>query len=81
MIPHTWYKQNMIIEFSIGATDKTSSPVAISLNTAAPGYSTLPGKTYVLTLVFDTTGGGFTVESVGVKEWNEYEIEREVYNW
>lgn len=81
MIPHTWYKQNMIIEFSIGTTDKTSTPVAISLNTAAPGYSTLPGKTYVLTLVFDTTGGGFTVESVGVKEWNEYEIEREVYNW
>ena len=81
MIPHTWYRQNMTIEFSVGTLDKESSPIAISLDTEAPGYSTLPGSTYVLTLVFDTTGGGFTVETVAIKNWNEYEIEKVVYNW
>jgi len=81
MVPHTWYKQNMTIEFSVGSTVKTSSAIPVSLGTEAPGYATQPGKTYVLTLIFDTTGGGFTVESVAVKDWNEYEIEKEVYNW
>ena len=81
MVPHTWYKQNMTISFSVGSTVKTSSAIPVSLGTAAPGYATQPGKTYVLTLIFDTTGGGFEVESVAIKDWNEYEIEKEIYNW
>lgn len=81
MVPHTWYKQNLTVDYSVGVNVKTSSDIPVSLGTVSPAYAVQAGKIYVLTLIFDTTGGGFTVESVAIKNWNEYEIEKEVYNW
>ena len=81
IVPHVWYKLNMTIDFNIGNTNKVSSAIPVALASAQSDYVTRPGSAYVLTLIFDTTGGGFTVEQVAVKNWNEIDVDKEVYNW
>lgn len=80
MVPHVWYKLNLTIDFSVGDAAKQSSLLPVALVTEN-GYTTQPGKTYVLTLRFDTTGGGFTVEQVAVRNWNDFDVNKELYNW
>ena len=81
VVPHVWYKLNMTIDYQIGNENKQSSPIPVALAEAESGYFMKSGSAYILTLVFNTTGGGFTVEPVAVKNWNNIEVEKEFYNW
>lgn len=86
MIPHKWQNLNISSTYTVGnevinsvLSDAPKTPVTITA--ARDNYMTQPAKTYIITLVFDTTGGGLSVKQVIVQQWTEHEVAKEVYNW
>ena len=78
MMPHVWNGIKLEVGYKVGSSsEKTSAPIAFSLGNT----STLPGKTYVLTLKFNSAGDEIYVESVVVRDWVEENSNWEVYNW
>ena len=81
-IPHKWQDLTISVNRKFGNKNTAySEPVPVTLGTQHDSYRTLPGKIYVLTLMFDTSDGGLTVASVDVQNWTEQKVTREVYNW
>ena len=82
MVPHKWKDLSIQVSYQFGQdAEKLSQPVPITLGAEYDNYKTLPGKRYVITLAFDTTTGGLTVQSVAVEAWTEHDITRNQYNW
>lgn len=89
VVPSTgWGNISLDITYSVqGASTFRSivSGIALDSNDGTnerPGEM-LPGKTYILTLVFDSSGGGINVKTVWVNGWQPAPIgiNHTVYNW
>ena len=81
-----WSNLDLDLSFSIsdGATAgpaQRSTIRNLSFDTGSAAGTTLSGKSYTLTLKFNSAGGGVTLEEVYVKDWTEQNIAYEVYNW
>ena len=82
MVPHKWQNLKIAATFKTGEGDpKTSEGVPVTLGSEVNQYVIQPAKTYIITLLIDTSGGGLEVKTVAVKDWSDNEIPREVYNW
>lgn len=82
MIPHRWHDLGLEVNYRAGNTAaKTSSKIPVTLGAETDDYYTLAGKTYVLTLIIDTSDGGVKVESLAVRQWLTHNISKEFYNW
>ena len=82
MVPHKWQNLKIAATFKTGVNDpKTSEGVPVTLGSEVNQYVIQPAKTYIITLLIDTSGGGLEVKTVAVKDWSDNEIPREVYNW
>lgn len=81
-IPHKWQNLVLTVTRKVGAdNDSESGPAQITLGSDRDQYKTLAGKTYTVTLMFDTSSGGLVVASIDVQNWTEQKATREVYNW
>jgi len=81
-IPHKWQDLVLTVTRKVGAdNDSESGPAQITLGSDRDQYKTLAGKTYTVTLMFDTSSGGLVVASIDVQNWTEQKAIREVYNW
>lgn len=81
-IPHKWQNLVLTVTRKVGAdNDSESGPAQITLGSDRDQYKTLAGKTYTVTLMFDTSSGGLVVASIDVQNWTEQRAIREVYNW
>lgn len=81
-IPHKWQNLVLTVTRKVGAdNDSESGPAQITLGADRDQYKTLAGKTYTVTLMFDTSSGGLVVASIDVQNWTEQKAIREVYNW
>jgi len=81
-IPHKWQDLVLTVTRKVGAdNDSESGPAQITLGADRDQYKTLAGKTYTVTLMFDTSSGGLVVASIDVQNWTEQKAIREVYNW
>ena len=81
-----WSNLDLDLSFSIsdGATAgpaQRSTIRNLSFDTGSAAGTTLSGKSYTLTLKFNSAGGGVTLEEVYVKDWTEQNVAYEVYNW
>ena len=82
MVPHRWKDLGLSVAFSMGATKyQFSEPVPVTLGAVHDDYYTLPGKTYIITLLIDSSDGAVTVQSIAVKNWVTHDVTRELYNW
>ena len=86
-----WQNMELDVDFSIGGSSDISAQLG-GLTNEGLAFSTLvnnqkqtgqigSGKTYVITLKFDSSGGGVDLYSVLVKDWITEEVESSVYNW
>lgn len=77
-----WNNLTLDISYAIG---EGASPVPTQVTGISIGspdtYSMNSGNQYILTLKFDSTSGGISVESVSVKDWTQSDINPGVYNW
>ena len=83
IVPHRWYKLNLTVnDFKVGteANSRVSKTVPVQLGQQVYDYVTQPGRTYVITLLFNTLEGGLQVESVVEQTWTEHNVPRELYN-
>ena len=81
-IPHKWRDLVLTVTRKVGAdNDSESGPAQITLGADRDLYWTLAGKTYTVTLMFDTSSGGLVVASIDVQNWTDQKAIREVYNW
>ena len=81
-IPHKWRDLVLTVTRKVGAdNDSESGPAQITLGADRDLYRTLAGKTYTVTLMFDTSSGGLVVASIDVQNWTDQKAIREVYNW
>ena len=80
-----WNGLTLDISYTVGAeTTPTQIPVSginIGSSETTVQYSMNSGYEYVLTLKFDSSGGGIDVEMVYLKDWTSSNIGYEVYNW
>ena len=87
MVPCSgWQNLGLSINYSIAGSGSIISNVyGLTLSTTVGENVqtgvTASGKTYVVTLKFDSSGGGVDLYSVLVKDWQTSEIEKTVYNW
>ena len=82
MIPHRWKDLGLKVVYKEGSAERQiSEQVSVTLGKEHDDYYTLPGKTYIITLLFDTSNGGVTVESIAVENWITHDVTRELYNW
>lgn len=77
-----WNDLTLDVSFAVGdETTPTRIEVpGVNIGTEAP-YAMASGYQYILTLKFDSSGGGIDVEMVYVKDWNDTSVDHEVYNW
>lgn len=77
-----WNNLTLDVSFAVGdETTPTRIEVpGVNIGTEAP-YAMASGYQYILTLKFDSSGGGIDVEMVYVKDWNDTSVDHEVYNW
>lgn len=81
MVPHKWKNLVLTLDRTIGGNNGTGS-ATLTLGEPDNNDETLPGKTYVVTLMLENISGeGLTVQSIVVQDWDESAIDREVYNW
>lgn len=82
-VPYKWQNLKITVDRQIApATGASPSGTAIvTLGSDRDAYKTQPGKTYVITLMLDTSSGGLTVASVAVQNWTDQKVIHEVYNW
>ena len=80
-----WNGLTLDISYTVGdETTPTQIPVSginIGSSETTVQYSMNSGYEYVLTLKFDSSGGGIDVEMVYLKDWTSSNIGYEVYNW
>jgi hypothetical protein len=87
MVPCSgWTNLGLAIDCSIaGAAPVTYNVYELSLNTTVDNVvhngQTYSGRSYIVTLKFDSSGGGVELQSVLVREWEEQEISTSVHNW
>ena len=76
-----WNNLKLNVSFAVG--DETSpTPIEVTgINIGTNPYTMASGYQYILTLKFDSSGGGIDVETVYVKDWNNTDVNHEVYNW
>lgn len=80
-IPHKWQDLVLTVTRKVGAdNDSESGPAQITLGSERDQYKTLAGKTYTVTLIFDTSSDGLTVAPIAVQNWTEQKAIRELYN-
>lgn len=81
-VPHVWKNINLVVNYTVNTNDaRNSLPVPITLGAVSDSYRLLPGKTYVITLLIDTSDGGVILQSLAVQDWHEHDITREYNNW
>ena len=78
-----WGNITLEASYNIGSATYTSQSTGITFDSGENNPSEmLPGKTYILTLKFDSSGGGLDVKTVWVNGWNEQTpISPKVFNW
>jgi len=81
-----WTNLGLAIDCSIaGAAPITYNVHELSLNTTVnevvQNGQTYSGRSYIVTLKFDSSGGGVELQSVLVRDWEEQEISTSVHNW
>ena len=86
MIPCSgWEDLGLAVDYSIGGTATIPSNISgLTIRTNINNEErtqTASGKSYILTLKFDSKGGSIDLESVLIKNWSVQEIETGVYNW
>ena len=82
MIPHKWKDLGLSVAYKKGNAERQfSEQVPVTLGKEHDKYVTLPGKTYIITLLIDSSDGAVTVESIAVKNWVTHDVTRELYNW
>lgn len=89
MVPCTgWQNLSLDVSYTVGEGEQSlidSRVSGIALNTTVSEVlhegEIFPQNTYVVTLRFDSSGGGIEVESIVVSEWDEVELNTGVYNW
>lgn len=87
MVPCSgWSNLGLTVDYSIaGSQSIVSNVTGLTLSTtigqdAYPGV-TVSGKSYIVTLKFDSSGGGVDLYSVLVKNWETTVVETGVHNW
>lgn len=81
-IPHKWQDLVLTVTRKVGTeNDGESGPAQITLGSDRDLYKTLAGKTYTVTLMFDTSSDGLTVSPIDVQNWTEQKAIREVHTW
>lgn len=76
-----WNDLKLNVSFAVGDANPTPIEVSgINIGTA-DAYAMASGHQYILTLKFDSSGGGIDVEMVYVKDWVGSNVNHEVYNW
>jgi len=77
-----WNNLTLDVSFAVGdETTPTRIEVpGVNIGTEAP-YAMASGYQYILTLKFDSSGGGIDVEMVYVKDWINTDVNHKVYNW
>lgn len=77
-----WNNLTLDVSFAVGdeTTPTTIEVPGVNIGTEAP-YAMASGYQYILTLKFDSSGGGIDVEMVYVKDWINTDVNHEVYNW
>lgn len=88
MVPSTgWQNLGLRIDYTIaGSSDITFNVNNLTLSTTGSNNQpqtgvTASGKSYLVTLKFDSSGGGVELQSVLVKNWDDKDIAAPVYNW
>lgn len=82
MVPHKWQDLRLKANRKFGtATEEWSDYVTVTLGSSRDNYDLKPGKTYTITLLFDTSSGGMTVDAIDIQNWTEQKYKHEVYNW
>ena len=83
MVPCSyWNSLGLEIDFGIGGSSPNTSRVSgLTLSTGDLTGQTLSGRSYIVNLRFDSSGGGVDLQSVVVKEWETRNINSGVYNW
>ena len=88
MVPCSgWQDLGLRIDYSIAGSSTIPFNVnGLTLSTTGSNNQvqtgvTASGKSYVVTLKFDSSGGGVDLQSVLVKDWEIQEINTGVYNW
>lgn len=82
MIPHKWKDLGLSVAYKKGNAERQfSEQVPVTLGKEHDDYVTLPGKTYIITLLIDSSDGAVTVQSIAVKNWVTHDVTRELYNW
>ena len=81
-IPHKWKDLKITVDRQIApATEATTTEaIPVTLGAESNDYKTMPGKTYVITLLLNTLDDGIEVESVVEQTWTEHNVTRELYN-
>lgn len=76
-----WNNLKLNVSFAVGDANPTPIEVSgINIGTA-DAYAMASGHQYILTLKFDSSGGGIDVEMVYVKDWVGSNVNHYVYNW
>lgn len=87
MVPASgWQNLGLTVDYSIGGSTPIISRVTgLTLNTTVGQDvlqgQTVSGKSYVVTLKFDSSGGGVDLYQVLVKDWVDSNVDAGVYNW
>lgn len=87
MVPASgWQNLGLTIDYSIGGSTPIISRVTgLTLSTIVNNETqtglTVSGKSYVVTLKFDSSGGGVDLYQVLVRDWVSYDVNTGVYNW
>lgn len=87
MVPASgWQNLGLSVDYSVGGgstatTNVNGLTLSTTINNAVQTGVTDSGKSYIVTLKFDSSGGGVELQSVLVRDWITQEIETSVYNW
>ena len=87
MVPCTgWENLTLGVNYSIGGGNAISSNVegltfSTVVNNVKQTGQTASGKTYIVSLRFDSSGGGVDLFSVLVENWIPQEVSTSVHNW
>ena len=87
MVPCSgWTDLGLSIDYSIGGSSTITTNVnGLTLSTTIDNQvqtgQTASGKSYIITLKFDSSGGGVDLQSVLVRNWTSQDVPTGVYNW
>ena len=87
MVPASgWQNLGLTVDYSIGGSTPIISRITgLTLSTTVGETvqtgQTVSGKSYIVTLKFDSSGGGVDLYQVLVRDWASSNVNTEVYNW